>query len=179
MPDLSFVTLAASTSEEIVRNIDFAKIVAQIGAFSLVFYLLNRFAFQPVLATIDERERKIADGLKYAEDMKARLEEAEQAAASRLSDAANEAARIVAEARTNAKAFADREQQQATARAEDIIRKAEAAMQLERKQMMTDIRKEVAALVISTTSAILQKDLSETEKSRFNKSAAESLASRN
>ena len=47
--------------------------IAQVVSFSVVAFLLYKFAFKPVLATIDERQSKIEDGLNYADEMKAKL----------------------------------------------------------------------------------------------------------
>src|ERR1035441_5556345 len=49
-------------------------LLAQILNFSVVAFLLWRFAFKPVLSMLDERQQKIAAGLKYAEEMKAKLD---------------------------------------------------------------------------------------------------------
>ena len=56
-------------------------ILAQIVNFSIVAFILWRFAFKPVLATLDARQRKIAEGLAYADEMKAKLEATQQQSA--------------------------------------------------------------------------------------------------
>src|ERR1035437_5787280 len=55
--------------------------IAQVLNFSVVAFILWKFAFKPVLATLDERQRRIADGLKYADEMKAKLEATQQESA--------------------------------------------------------------------------------------------------
>ena len=52
-------------------------LIAQILNFCLVAYLLYRFAIKPTLKTVEERQKKIADGLQYAESMKQQLAAAE------------------------------------------------------------------------------------------------------
>src|SRR5476649_87408 len=58
--------------------------LAQVVNFSLVAFILWKFAFKPVLATLDERQKKIADGLRYADEMKAKLEATQQESAAIL-----------------------------------------------------------------------------------------------
>lgn len=150
---------------------------AQILNFAIVAFLLYRFAFKPVLATLDERQKKISDGLQYAEEMKNKLAEAEKEHTATIQAAQKESQDIIGQARDQAKAFLDKQTQDATAKAEDMITKANEAIALEHKKMLSEVREEVTRLVVGTASKVLSKDLSEDEKSRFSKTAADELSS--
>ena len=150
-------------------------LLAQIVNFSIVAFLLWKFAFKPVMATVEDRRRKIDDGLKYANEMKARLEAAQKETAVQLREAQIKGQQIVAEAQKAAKEFADRQQKEATAKAGEFIVKAQAAIDLEKKKMLADARTEIARLVVATTERVLAKELSEADRSRFNASAAGEL----
>ncbi|MGA2016024.1 MAG: F0F1 ATP synthase subunit B [Opitutaceae bacterium] len=150
-------------------------LLAQIINFSLVAFILWRFAFKPVLAMLDERQRKISDGLRYAEEMKAKLDAAQQESAASAKRSQVEAARIIEEARKSAKEFLDRQTQEGAARAGEIIAKAQQAIELEKKKMLAEARTEIARLVVAITQQVLAKDLSEAERSRYNESAAREL----
>ncbi len=160
-------------------GLDIRFLVAQIVNFGIVAILLYKFAYKPVLATIEERQKKISDGLQYAEEMKAKLADAEKAHAATLQKAQQEAQTILGEARETAKLYLDKQTEAAAGKSEEIIAKAKEAIDLERNKMLTEVRGEVVRLVIDTTSKVLTKDLSEDEKSRFSKSAAEELATVN
>ena len=160
-------------------GLDIRFLVAQIVNFGIVAILLYKFAYKPVLATIEERQKKISDGLQYAEEMKAKLAAAEKAHAATLQKAQQEAQTILGEARETAKLYLDKQTEAAAGKSEEIIAKAKEAIDLERNKMLTEVRGEVVRLVIDTTSKVLTKDLSEDEKSRFSKSAAEELATVN
>jgi F-type H+-transporting ATPase subunit b len=67
--------------------------------------------------------------------------------------------------------------QEAAAQAEAIIRKASEATELERQKMLSDVRQEVARLVVATSATVLSRDLSDAEKQKFSDSAAKELAS--
>src|SRR5207302_2394872 len=54
-------------------GINLPAILAQVVSFCVVAFVLWYFAFKPVLATINERQRTISAGLKYAEEMQAKL----------------------------------------------------------------------------------------------------------
>ena len=50
-------------------------LIAQIINFVVVAFVLYKFAFKPVLETIEERQKKISDGLKFSEEAEAKLAE--------------------------------------------------------------------------------------------------------
>ena len=156
-------------------GLDIRFLLAQIVNFGIVAFLLYKFAFKPVLATIEERQKKISDGLQYAEEMKIKLADAEKEHAATLQKAQQEAQTILGEARETAKLYLDKQTEAAAGKSEEIIARAKEAIELERNKMLTEVRGEVVRLVIDTTSKVLTKDLSEDERSRFSKSAAEEL----
>jgi len=156
-------------------GLDIRFLLAQIVNFGIVAFLLYKFAFKPVLTTIEERQKKISDGLQYAEEMKIKLAEAEKEHAATLQKAQQEAQTILGEARETAKLYLDKQTEAAAGKGEEIIAKAKEAIELERNKMLTEVRGEVVRLVIDTTSKVLTKDLSEDERARFSKSAAEEL----
>jgi len=139
--------------------------------------VLWRFAFKPVIATLDERQKKIESGLKYAEEMKAKLDATRQESAELIKKAQLEGAKFIEEARKAAKDFSDREQKAATERANDIVAKAQQAIELEHKKMLADTRGEIARLVVAITQRVLAKELNEADRTRYNESAARELTS--
>jgi len=149
--------------------------LAQVVNFSLVAFILWKFAFKPVLATLDERQKKIADGLKYTEEMKAKLDATQVETAAILKKASVEASRIIEEARKSAKDFLDRQTQEATAKANDVLVKAQQAVELEHKKMLADARTEIARLVVVTTERVLAKKLSDADRASYNDAASREL----
>ena len=72
--------------------------LAQVINFSIVAFLLWRFAFKPVLANIETRQKTIDSGLKYAAEMKAKLDATQTETMQVLQKAHVEAAKLVARA---------------------------------------------------------------------------------
>jgi len=152
-------------------------LIAQMINFCLVALVLYKFAVKPIVATLDERQQKIADGLQYAEEMKAQLAAAERERSEKIKTAAVDAQKILTESREQSKEMIEQKTQEAAAQAEAIIRKASEAAELERQKMLADVRQEVARLVVATSSKVLSRDLSDAEKQTFSDSAAKELAS--
>jgi F-type H+-transporting ATPase subunit b len=150
-------------------------LLAQILNFSVVAFLLWRFAFKPVLAMLDERQQKIAAGLKYAEEMKAKLDAVQQESVASAKRAQLEATRIIDEARKSANEFLDKQTQEGAAKAGEILSKAQQAIELEKKKMLAEARTEIARLVVAITQRVLAREMSDAERSRYNESAAREL----
>jgi F-type H+-transporting ATPase subunit b len=169
---------AATGVSKIVQDfgISWPFFLAQVVNFSVVAFVLWKFAFKPVLATLDERQAKIASGLKYADEMKAKLEATQQESAAILKKASVDASRLIDEARKSAKDFLDKQTQEATAKANDVLVKAQQAVEMEHKKMLADARGEIARLVVVTTERVLAKKLSDADRTAYNDTAARELS---
>ena len=188
MPPSLLLLAAADTSSSWVTNIlsiigkvlsdfgvDWPLFLAQVLCFSIVALLLWKFAFKPVLATMEERQRQIESGLKYAEATKAELAQTQQGSAAVIKQAQVEGSRLIEEARQTAKDFLDRQQKEATVRANDLIVKAQHAIDSEHKKMLEQARLEVARLVVKTTQQVLATELSADERARYNAAATREI----
>jgi F-type H+-transporting ATPase subunit b len=150
-------------------------LLMQIISFAILAFVLYRFFFKPVLATVEERNARIADGLKHAEEMQAKLAAAQQESAQIIKAAQLDAQRLVDEARKSAKDFADKQQAEAIQRATDLVTKAQHAIELEHKKMLDQARGEIARLVVTTTERVLAKKLSDADRSAYNETATKEL----
>lgn len=150
--------------------------IGQIINFLIVAYVLYRFAFKPILDTVEQREKKIEDGLHYADEMKIKLAETERKYAETLKKGAEEAQAVINEAREHAKSIMEKHTQESVAKAEDIIKNARQAAEFEHEKMIENVRKEVAELVVATTSKVLAKELSQDERQRYSEAAARELS---
>jgi F-type H+-transporting ATPase subunit b len=135
-------------------------IVMQVISFLIVLFVLYKFGIKPVTATMEERNRKISDGIRHAEEKKANVE----------------ATRIVDEARKSAKDFLDKQIQEASTKSTELLAKAQQAIELEHKKMLADARTEIARLVVITTERVLAKKLTDIDRAAYNDTAARELS---
>ena len=147
-------------------------IIIQAVSFLIVLAVLYKFGIKPTIATMEERAVKIGAGLKYAEEMQAKLAAAQQESAAIVKKSQVEATRIIDDARKSAKDFTDKQTQEASARANDILTKAQQAIELEHKKMLADARTEIARLVVTTTERVLAKKLTDADRASYNDTAA-------
>lgn len=148
-------------------GVEWPKFIAQVLLFIIVYFVLSKFAFKPIIAMLEERRRKIEEGQLNAEKIKQQLVESEARYAEILNKANTEAQRLIDEARASSSSLAERRAQQAIAEAEQIIAKAREATSLDRDRMMTDLKREVGRLVIDTTAKVTGKILTPDDHQRL------------
>lgn len=153
-------------------GVDTPLLTAQVICFLMLAYILWNYGFKKILGTMEEREKKISDGLRYAEEVKIKLEDAERKHTDTLKEASEEAKKTLASAREQAKNFEEQLRKDAEIRAEDIVRKAGEQMELERQTMVAETKMEFAKLVVKTSAKVLGRELAEEEKVRFGEAAA-------
>lgn len=180
-PTIVMAAADAAASEGLIGTfgIKWPIVIAQAINFCIVAGLLYFFAIKPVLATMDDRQQKITDGLQYAEEMKSKLAESEREQADLLRKAAEESQTIVKEAREQAKSYYDQQVQATASKVEDMISQAKQANELDRERMLSEVRQEIAQLVVATTGKVLTKELTDADRTRFNDSAVSLLQGNN
>jgi F-type H+-transporting ATPase subunit b len=157
-------------------GLDWPHFIAQVISFCIVATLLYKFAYHPILTVLDERRKRIADGLANADKIKAELARTEAMQREVLEKANAQANKLIEEARAAAARVQEQETQKAIAQAEQIISKAREATAIERAKMLSDLRREVGALVVNTTSHVLGKVLTAEDQQRLNEETRRQLA---
>jgi len=146
-------------------GIDWRMLVAQLISFSIVFFVLWKFAYGPIFAMLQVRREKIAEALANAEKIKSDVARTEAERQKILADAGDKANKLIEEGREAAARVREKETQRAITEAEQIIAKARDAAAQERVQMLAQLKREVGRLVVQTTTNVTGKILTqETEK---------------
>jgi len=150
--------------------------LSQVISFGIVAFLLQRFAYKPILALLEERRRKIEEGQINAEKIRKELAEAEKRYQEIVAKANADGQKMIDEARESAAHLSERKQQEAIAAAEQIIAKAREAAALEHDRTMESLRREVGRLVVDTTAKVAGKVLTPEDQRRLQDEAARQLA---
>jgi F-type H+-transporting ATPase subunit b len=150
--------------------------ISQCASFVIVAILLQKFAYKPIIAVLEQRRAQIAESLENAAKIKQQLADAEQRHSEILKEASTEAQRIIDEARSAGATLAERKAQQAIAEAEQIIAKAREATNIEKEKMMAELRREVGRLVVETTSKVTGKVLTADDHRRLSEETARQIA---
>lgn len=153
-------------------GLDWAKFISQCIVVLIVYAVLAKFAFKPILAMLEARRKRIEEGednLKSIQDQLARAEEKVQGM---LDEANRDAERLIAEARESAEAVRNQRTQEAIKEAQQIIEKAREASRLEHESAMKELKKDFGRLVIDATSKVTGKVLDEGDQKRINQETA-------
>jgi F-type H+-transporting ATPase subunit b len=142
-------------------GISLGYLLFQIFNFIIMCILLYAWAYKPILRMLDNRRKKIAQGLEDARVAGEARANAEQEAGAIIADAQNRANQLVREAADRAEALG--REIRATAEA-DASKEREIALgevQLERDHMLSDLRAQIAALAISAAQKLVGEALDE------------------
>ncbi len=150
---------------------------AQVISFTIVALLLRRFAYKPIQTVLEERRKRIAEGLLNAEQIRKQLAEAEQRHAEIVAKANADAQRMIDEARESSAHLAERKEQEAIAAAEQIVAKAREASAIEYDRTMAELKRELGRLVVDTTAKVTGKVLTAEDQRRLQDESARQLAS--
>jgi F-type H+-transporting ATPase subunit b len=153
-------------------GVTWGKLLAQILIFLIVYLVLNKFAFGPILAMLEQRKQRIAESEQNLERVRAELEGSETKAKEIVAEANKDAERIVAEAKEAAEAASAKKAARATTEAQAIREKAEEETRLERDRVMADLKRDFGRLVVDATTRVTSKTLTDSDQKRINKEAA-------
>ena len=157
-------------------GVTWPKFIAQIILFLVVYWILSKYAFGPILAVLTERRRRIEEGQHNAERIKKQLADAELRYQEVLRKANDDASRLLEEARTSSDAISQKQLQQAIKDAEGIIAKAQDTIVQERNKMVSEVKKEMVDLVVKTTAKVVGKVITPEDQKRLSEETAKQLA---
>lgn len=136
-----------------------ATFFAQMVVFFILWWVVAKFIWPPLVKALDERAKKIADGLAAAEKGKAELEIANKRVDQAMAEARTEGAQRVADAEKRAQAAADEIKQNAQAEAARIIAQAKAEAEQQVTRARETLRDQVAVLAVKGAEQILKREV--------------------
>ena len=142
-------------------GINLPAVVAQVISFVILFVLLLKFAYKPVMGKLDERSKNIKESMEQAEQVKEQAAHAEEEVKKQLGEAAKEGQAVIARAVKTGEELRQGAQQQAKQEAETLIARASVEIQRERDEAIDELRKEFADLTILAAEKVIDRSLDE------------------
>ena len=136
-----------------------ATLIFQIIVFAILVWFTMRFIWPPITAALDERAKKIAEGLSAADKAKADLAAANTRVEQQLSAARDDAAKRLADAERLAQQMVEEAKGRASEEAAKIIAAARAAAVQESMKAREVLRDQVAGLAVKGAEAILKREV--------------------
>lgn len=133
-------------------------------SFAVLFFLLKRFAWKPIVGTVNDREQSIREALASAEEAKKEMENLTADNERILKEARVERENMLKEAREiKAKMIAVAEEE-AKAKADKIIANAQDAIENEKKAAIAELKSQVAELSVDIAEKVVKTELSDKSK---------------
>lgn len=139
-------------------NINFT-LFAQAIAFAAFIWFTVRFIWPPLLAAIEERQTKIADGLAAADKGARSLEDAQVRIQAMVEEARGQARGILDQAQTRANGMVEEARVSADQERERIIQSAKADVDQQINKARDELRGQVAAIVVAGAEKILAREI--------------------
>lgn len=133
--------------------------------FLLLFYVLAKFAWKPLLGMLEERENLIKTSLNDAETARKELEKINLESEAIITKARTDAQSILSDGKAAAEKIKDDTVAKAKEEANKIKEEAKLQIKAEKDKAISDIKKEVVDLSISVAEKLINKNISEQDNS--------------
>ncbi|MEF1311154.1 F0F1 ATP synthase subunit B [Vibrio mytili] len=136
-----------------------ATLLGQAFSFALFVWFCMKYVWPPLMQAIEERQKKIADGLQAAERAAKDLNLAQANASDQLKEAKRTATEIIDQANKRKSQILDEAREEAQAERQKILAHAESEIEAERNRARDDLRKQVATLAVAGAEKILERSI--------------------
>ena len=142
-------------------GINIPGLITQIVSFVVLFALLYKVAYGPIVKRLDQRSKRIEESLETAQRVKEDAARSEEEMQKQLAQARTEGQAMIAQARDAADRFREEELSRARQEIEAQRTRAQADIQRERDAAMEELRGEFAGLALRAAERVVERSLDE------------------
>ena len=128
-------------------------------AFLIVFFILRKFAWKPIIGSLKERENNINDAILSAEKVRKEMSELKSENEALLAKAREERSQMLREAKEMRDKIVADAHEQAKADMDKIVADAQAVIHQQKMAAITDLKNQVGNLVLEATEKVLRREL--------------------
>jgi F-type H+-transporting ATPase subunit b len=128
-------------------------------AFIIVFLILRKFAWKPILGSLKEREENIAQSISTAQQVKAEMAQLKSENENLLAKAREERSMMIKEAKETGDRMINDAKEKAKTEYDRIMKDAHAAIEQQKMAALTDVKNQVGNLVIEVAEKVLRREL--------------------
>lgn len=148
-------------------GIDWTLLLAQMVNFGIVLFVLQRFVYKPLLATIDKRRALAQQTVDGAAHMQRELDNLEVLRDAKLRQADADAGAIIQRAKTEAETLRTGIVDAARRQAADIVERGKQQVEQERAQVFRDVQGKVAETIVRATEKIVRRSFTAEDQERL------------
>ena len=140
-------------------GINLPSLIAQLINFTLLLIIIGWASKRFLFPLLDERRKRIQEGLEASEEAKQRLAQTETQTAAELEKARQEGQALIGQAQQVSARVQEEARQSARAEGEKLLERARSEIQLERDAAIADLRREFADLTITAAERVIRRSL--------------------
>ncbi len=149
--------------------------LANLIAFIVIVLILKFLAFKPIMRILEERRQRIAEGERMREESERQLATVKEQTHDILVEAGAKGQEKIDAAKVAAARLLEEQERDAARKAEEIVKKAHALAELDRKKALDSLKAQFGSLVALATAQVTGKVLTEEDHRRINQEAIDSL----
>jgi F-type H+-transporting ATPase subunit b len=165
--DFSLIAHAAETAHTATESaqgisalgVDWRSLLFQVINFSILLFLLNKYAFPPIIRVLESRREKIEESLRTAEVIEAQHRELKETQAKLIKETQAQSHELITASKEQANDLLKESERKAKERAEHIMQETEALIRHEADELRNQLKSETARLVAAATEKILRQKL--------------------
>jgi F-type H+-transporting ATPase subunit b len=136
-----------------------ATLIGQAIAFGIFIAFCMKYVWPPIMQALEERTKKIADGLAAAERGRHEQELAEKRAQQVISEAKEQANEIISQAQRRSNEIVDESKDTARVEGERILTSAQAEIEQEANKAKNELRGQVGSIALAGAAKILNREI--------------------
>jgi F-type H+-transporting ATPase subunit b len=148
----------------------------EIVSFAILFFVLAKYAFPPLLEGLDARERKIRDSIEAAERQRAEAERRMAEYELKMKGAQKEAEALVEQAKHRAQHLLEENERRLTQEAERIRTSTAREIDQERRRALEDVRGYATDLALRVAEKLVERSLTDADHKRLAEEALSAVA---
>lgn len=137
-----------------------ASLFGQMITFFIFVWVTMKYVWPPIMKAMNERQKKIADGLLAAEESQHKLELAQKKSAELIKAAKNQSADLLDDARLRGSQIVEEYKQKAQQEADKVIERSRADIEQEKMEVKSQLLKKVSGISISIAEKVLESHVS-------------------
>ena len=133
----------------------------------ILFLIMKKLLFKPITAMLKQREDEVNAMYEKAEEARKNAEALEADYTARLSNAKEEAARIMKDAKEEAALKGEKIVSDAQAQASMALKKAEKEIERDKAAAVKEIKNDIASIAVGVAQKVIEKDLNESDHEKL------------
>ena len=142
-------------------GINLPGLITQVVSFVILFAVLSRLLYKPIVGMLDQRANRIKESLETAERVRAEAAQSQQDMQKQLEEARTEGQQLINQAREVADRFREEELAKARQEIQAERERAQANVERERDAAIEELRREFAGLAITAAERVIQRSVDE------------------